>query len=77
MDEIAAEIEEQLRELGAEVPSDAVGLAVLEQLQALDPVSYLRFASVYKDFENVADFEREVVMLQKTTDPKPPSRAHS
>jgi transcriptional repressor NrdR len=77
VDEVAAEIEEQLRELGAEVPSDAVGLAVLEQLQALDPVSYLRFASVYKDFENVADFEREVVMLQKTTDPKPPSRARS
>jgi transcriptional repressor NrdR len=77
VDEIAAEIEEQLRELGAEVPSDAVGRAVLEQLQALDPVSYLRFASVYKDFENVADFEREVVMLQKTTDPKPPSRARS
>jgi transcriptional repressor NrdR len=77
VDEIAAEIEDQLRELGAEVPSDVVGLAVLERLQALDPVSYLRFASVYKDFEDVADFEAEVVMLQKTTDPKPPSRARS
>ena len=77
VDEIAAEIEEQLRELGAEVPSDVVGLAVLERLQALDPVSYLRFASVYKDFEDVADFEAEVVLLQKTTDPKPPSRARS
>jgi transcriptional repressor NrdR len=75
VDEIAAEIEDQLRELGAEVPSDVVGLAVLERLQALDPVSYLRFASVYKDFEDVADFEAEVVLLQKTTDPKPPSRA--
>lgn len=77
VDEIAAEIEDQLRELGAEVPSDVVGLAVLERLQALDPVSYLRFASVYKDFEDVADFEAEVVLLQKTTDPKPPSRARS
>lgn len=77
VDEIAAEIEDQLRELGVEVPSDVVGLAVLERLQALDPVSYLRFASVYKDFEDVADFEAEVVLLQKTTDPKPPSRARS
>lgn len=77
VDEIAAEIEDQLRELGAEVPSDVVGLAVLERLQALDPVSYLRFASVYKDFEDVADFQAEVVLLQKTTDPKPPSRARS
>jgi transcriptional repressor NrdR len=77
VDTIAAELEEQLRELGPEVPSDVVGLAVLERLQALDPVSYLRFASVYKDFENVADFEREVVLLQKTTDPKPPSRTRS
>jgi transcriptional repressor NrdR len=74
---MVAELEDQLRELGPEVPSDAVGLAVLERLQALDPVSYLRFASVYKDFADVADFEREVVMLQKTTAPKRPARARS
>jgi transcriptional repressor NrdR len=77
VDEMAAEIEDQLREMGAEVPSDAVGLAVLERLRALDPVSYMRFASVYKDFEDVADFEAEVVLLQKTTAPKPPAPARS
>lgn len=70
VDEIVAEIEEQLRELGPEVGSDTVGLAVLERLRALDPVSYLRFASVYKDFEDVADFEQELAGLQKTTAPK-------
>jgi transcriptional repressor NrdR len=43
---------------------------VLERLRALDPVSYLRFASVYKGFEDVTDFEREVAVLQKTTEPK-------
>ena len=43
---------------------------MLERLRALDPVSYLRFASVYKGFEDVADFEREVGLLQKTTAPK-------
>ena len=67
----AAEIEEQLRALGPEVPSEAIGLAVLERLKALDPIAYLRFASVYKGFADIEDFEREVVMLQKTTAPKP------
>ena len=74
--EIAAEIEDELRAESAEVTSERVGLAVLERLRVLDPVSYLRFASVYKGFEDVTDFEREVAVLQKTTDPKPrPARA--
>ena len=67
---IAAEIEEELRAEGAEVSSARVGLAVLDRLRVLDPVSYLRFASVYKGFEDVTDFEREVGLLQKTTTPK-------
>ncbi len=67
---MAEEIEAQVRALGPEVPSEAIGLAVLERLRALDPVAYLRFASVYKGFEDLADFEAEVVLLQKTTAPK-------
>ena len=47
-----------------------LGVTVLEQLRGLDHVAYLRFASVYKGFEDLADFEREVVELQKTTEPK-------
>ena len=54
----------------ARSPSDRVGMAVLERLRALDHVAYLRFASVYKGFEDLADFEREVGELQKTTEPK-------
>jgi transcriptional repressor NrdR len=77
VDEMVSGLEEQLRELGPEVPSEAVGLAVLERLRTLDPVSYLRFASVYKDFTDIADFEAEVVALQKTTAPKRPSRANT
>ncbi len=77
VDAMAGELEDQLREQGPEIPSEVVGLAVLEQLRALDPVSYLRFASVYKGFEDIADFEREVVLLQKTTAPKPPAGARS
>jgi len=67
---IAAEIEEQVRSEGPEVSSERIGVAVLERLRQLDDVAYLRFASVYKDFENLDDFEREVGELQKTTAPK-------
>ena len=70
MDVLATEVEEQLRAEGGEVRSDRIGVTVLEQLRALDHVAYLRFASVYKGFEDLADFEREVVELQKTTEPK-------
>ena len=56
--------------VGGEVGSERVGLAVLERLRGLDHVAYLRFASVYKGFEDLADFEREVGELQKTTAPK-------
>lgn len=70
IDDAVAAIEDELRALGGEVPSERVGVAVLERLRALDAVAYLRFASVYKGFEDLADFEREVGELQKTTAPK-------
>jgi transcriptional repressor NrdR len=67
---LAHDIEERARAAGPEVSSEMVGLAVLERLRLLDPVSYVRFASVYKGFEDLGDFEREVVDLQKSTAPK-------
>ena len=67
---IADDVEERARSQGSQVRSEFLGLAVLEHLRTLDPVSYLRFASVYKGFEDVGDFEREFVELQKTTEPK-------
>jgi transcriptional repressor NrdR len=70
VDALVAEIEERARASGPEVPSVVIGLAVLERLRNLDPVSYMRFASVYKGFEDLGDFEREVVELQKATAPK-------
>jgi transcriptional repressor NrdR len=70
IDALVAEIDEELRDLGGEVPSERVGMAVLERLRSVDHVAYLRFASVYKGFEDLADFEREVGELQKTTAPK-------
>lgn len=68
---VALAVEEQVRESGPEIGTELVGRAVLDQLRTLDPVSYLRFASVYKGFDDVTDFEREVGLLQKTTSPKP------
>jgi transcriptional repressor NrdR len=69
---LAAEIEEEARAAGPEVTSERLGVAVLERLRVLDEVSYVRFASVYKGFEGMADFEREFVELRKTTEPKRP-----
>jgi transcriptional repressor NrdR len=62
VDRIVAELEEQLRSL-AEVTSTEIGLRILEQLRTLDEVGYLRFASVYKNFDGVDDFRREVLEI--------------
>ena len=70
LEEIAQEVEEALRGQGAEVASQQIGVAVLERLREVDDVAYLRFASVYKGFEDVGDFQREVGLLTKTTEPK-------
>lgn len=70
VESLAAELEESIRLEGPEVTSQQVGLAVLDRLRVRDEVSYLRFASVYKGFEDIGDFEREVGLLQKSTEPK-------
>ena len=70
LEHIAAEIDESLRLEGPEVTSQQVGLAVLDALRARDHVAYLRFASVYKDFTEAGDFQREAGLLTKLTTPK-------
>ena len=47
---------------------------MLADLARLDEVAYIRFASVYKDFQGITDFERELVSLQKKEPAKPRSR---
>ncbi len=71
---LARDVEDELREQGPEAPSEQVGIAVLERLRDVDEVAYIRFASVYKGFEGVDDFRREVGLLTKTTAPKRPER---
>lgn len=62
---LAARVEEAVRASGAaEVPSNEVGLAILGPLRQLDEVAYLRFASVYRAFESLADFELEIEDLR-------------
>jgi transcriptional repressor NrdR len=70
VDALAAEVDDVARSRGHEVTSEWVGRTVLERLRQLDPVSAVRFASVYKGFDDLGDFEREVVELQKSTAPK-------
>src|SRR5215471_2070375 len=58
---LAQRVEETIRARGlAEVPSHEVGLAILGPLRDLDEVAYLRFASVYRGFESLDDFEKEI-----------------
>jgi hypothetical protein len=65
---LASRVEDTLRAAGSpEVPADEVGLAILEPLKELDVVAYLRFASVYRAFESLADFEAEITALRAGT----------
>ena len=62
---LAQQVEDTIRARGsAEVPSHEVGLAILGPLRDLDEVAYLRFASVYRSFESLADFEDEIATLR-------------
>jgi transcriptional repressor NrdR len=70
LEELSDAVEESLRLHPDDVSSEEIGRAVLERLRELDEVGYVRFASVYKGFEGLGDFEREVGMLTKTTAPK-------
>lgn len=59
-------VEETLRSSGqSEIPADEVGVAILGPLRELDQVAYLRFASVYRQFESVDDFEAEIRALRE------------
>jgi transcriptional repressor NrdR len=70
IEQAAASIAEELRLLGPELSSEQVGFAVLEHLREIDHVAYMRFASVYKGFDDAADFQREITLLTKATEPK-------
>lgn len=59
LDQLVSGVQRQLETMGeAEVPSKTIGEMVMEGLQQLDSVAYIRFASVYRDFSEARDFEQ-------------------
>jgi transcriptional repressor NrdR len=66
LEAVVADIERQLREESVyQVPSERVGNMALERLQEVDLVAYVRFASVYRQFESVEEFKSELANLGK------------
>lgn len=65
VEEVISQIERDVRALGElEVPTEKVGEIVMSKLMALDEVAYVRFASVYRSFTDVASFEAELARLK-------------
>lgn len=77
--EVADAVERIVEGVGAmyerEVPSQAIGERVMQELRALDPVAYIRFASIYRDFAEVSDFVNEARRLESL--PRPDKRQMS
>ena len=62
---LAQRVEETLRASGqAEIEAQEVGMAILAPLRELDEVAYLRYASVYRNFSSLDDFEGEIALLR-------------
>lgn len=72
LDKLVGEVEQQLYNCSeAEVPSGKVGELVMDRMAQLDEVAYVRFASVYRRFKDIASFERELTHMKerKNNDP--------
>jgi transcriptional repressor NrdR len=65
---LVSSIEQVARAGGSTVDSEEIGRLVLERLRNVDEVAYLRFASVYKEFQGTEDFEREMAALESGTE---------
>lgn len=71
MEDVVKQIEQRLLESGEkEVSSEVIGEFVIEQLQKLDPVAYVRFASVYREFSDVGEFMETLRSFISTTETK-------
>ena len=79
MDRLDRAVEEILAELHKdhiqECPSDMIGKKVMDKLHGIDPVAYVRYVSVYRQFEDVSEFIREIQTLEKRTHRDPMQRA--
>lgn len=72
-DQVAMLVEDVMDALEAqfekEIPSRAIGEGVMQRLRTVDQVAYVRFASVYKEFRDVAEFVDEISLLAR--EPRP------
>jgi transcriptional repressor NrdR len=64
VESVVDELEEAVQATGPQVSSEEIGRLVLDRLRDLDEVAYLRYASVYKEFQGAADFEKEMAELE-------------
>lgn len=66
VDDIVGRVErEMLRKKRQEIPSRSIGTAIMRKLKKVDRVAWLRFASVYMEFEDLADFEKAITKLSE------------
>jgi transcriptional repressor NrdR len=64
IEEFIDELERELRETGEkEISSEVIGDRVMKKLHKLNPIAYVRFASVYREFKDVNDFVQELKSL--------------
>ena len=69
IEKVVEDVEAELQRLGhAEVPADILGEMVMKRLRNLDRVAYVRFASVYRDFQDIESFEQVVKDLRENTE---------
>jgi len=61
VNEMINEIEEQVRKKGKrEIKSSTIGEIVMKKIKKLDDIAYIRFASVYRNFQDIGDFKKEI-----------------
>jgi transcriptional repressor NrdR len=69
IDQLIGDIEQRLIDMRkSEIESGVIGELVIDALKDLDKVAYIRFASVYRDFKDVEDFEKELQRLTQNTE---------
>ena len=66
IEEALNDIENKLLNTDGDIPTKLIGELIMKKLKNLDKVAYIRFASVYRDFHDVSDFEKEITMIEKS-----------
>ncbi len=64
IEKAVAEIEAKLRGYGPEIPSKIIGEMVMKKLKKIDKIAYIRFASVYRAFQDIGDFKKTIKELK-------------